>query len=146
MSQPPLSRVVFDTNTVLSTLLFRNGRLAWLRSHWMQSRCLPLLSRETAAELARVFGYQKFGLTASRRAELLGFYLPYCEIVEVRERFSVICRDAKDQMFLDLAHSGRADILVSGDRDLLALAGQASFAIESPEDYRLRILGRDPTR
>jgi uncharacterized protein len=50
-----------------------------------------------------------------------------------------VCRDAKDQPFLDLAQSGGADLLVSGDQDLLQLAGQTTFFIESPEAYRRRI-------
>ena len=44
----------------------------------------------------------------------------------------------KDQLFLDLAQSGKADILVTGDDDLLALAGQTVFVIETPEEYRRR--------
>jgi putative PIN family toxin of toxin-antitoxin system len=110
----------------------------------MEKRCIPFVSRATAAELARVLGYAKFGLTVSRHSELLGLYLPFCEIVEVGESCSLICRDSKDQMFLDLAHCGGADVLVSGDQDLLVLSGQTQFAIESPEAYRLRMLGSEP--
>ncbi len=47
-------RVVFDTTTVVSALLFANGRLAWLRRHWREGECVPLLSAATAAELTRV--------------------------------------------------------------------------------------------
>jgi predicted nucleic acid-binding protein len=63
----------------------------------------------------------------------------YCEAVEVTETCPIQCRDAKDQPFLDLAQSGKANLLVTGDTDLLALAGQTTFVIESPEDYRLRL-------
>jgi len=139
---PELSRVVFDTNTVLSALVFTHGRLIWLRSHWRYGRCIPLLSRETAAELNRVLAYTKFKISPESRLELLGDYLPYCETVEKVETCPIPCRDAKDQLFLDLAHSGSADILVSGDQDLLALAGRTAFVIESPEAYRLRVLGK----
>jgi predicted nucleic acid-binding protein len=37
---------------------------------------------------------------------------------------------------LDLAQSGKADVMVSGDRDLLELAGKTGFRIEAPEVYR----------
>jgi len=47
-----------------------------------------------------------------------------------------VCRDANDQPFLDLALNGHADLLVSGDQDLLALSGQTEFLIETPEAYR----------
>lgn len=99
---------------------------------------MSLLSRATAAELIRVLGYPKFALSADDRRQLLAEYLPYCEIIEPRERCEVVCRDAKDQALLDLAQSGRADLLVSGDEDLLVLVGQTTFVIENPEAYRLR--------
>ena len=133
------TRVVFDTTTVVSALLFANGRLTWLRQHWRESGCVPLISRATTAGLTRVLGYPKFRLSQEDRRELLAEYLPYCEVVELTERCVLICRDANDQPFLDLAQSGRADVLVSGDRDLLAMVGQTTFLIESPEDYRRRV-------
>jgi putative PIN family toxin of toxin-antitoxin system len=132
-------RVVFDTTTVVSALLFADGRLGWLRQHWRGSGCVPLISRTTAAELNRVFRYPKFGLSTDDGQELLAEYLPFCEVVEVAERCAVVCRDAGDQPFLDLAQSGNADLLVSGDQDLLVLAGRTTFLIEAPEDYRRRI-------
>jgi len=61
-----------------------------------------LISRATAAELTRVLGYPKFGLSAGDGRELLAEYLPYCEVVEVAERCAFVCRDASDQAFLDL--------------------------------------------
>ena len=132
-------RVVFDTTTVVSALLFKNGRLAWLRQHWREAGCVPLISRATAAELTRVLHYPKFGLSLDDRRELLAEYLPYCEVIEPTEKCALVCRDANDQPFLDLAQSGRAYLLVSGDQDLLALAGQTTFIIEAPEAYRRRI-------
>ena len=132
-------RAVFDTNTVVSALLFSNGRLAWLRSHWREGGSVPLISRATAAELTRVLGYPKFRLSPEDRLELLGDYLPYCETVEPAERCPAVCRDANDQPLLDLAQSGKADLLVTGDEDLLALAGQTTFLIETPEAYRRSI-------
>jgi putative PIN family toxin of toxin-antitoxin system len=134
-------RVVFDTTTVLSALLFANGRLAWLRQHWREMGCAPLISRATAAELTRVLGYPKFRLSRDDRRELLAEYLPYCEVIELTEECVSVCRDANDQPFLDLAQSGKADLLVSGDQDLLALAGQTTFLIETSEAYRHRISG-----
>ncbi len=131
-------RVVFDTTTVLSALLFANGRLAWLREHWREGNCTPLISRATVSELTRVLAYPKFRLTPDDRQELLADYLPYCEVVEEVEACAVVCRDPKDQPFLDLAQSGNATVLVSGDQDLLVLAGQTSFIIESPSGFALR--------
>ena len=143
MTDPTRLRVVFDTNTVISALVFTGGRLAWLRAHWRERRSIVLVSRATAAELQWVLAYRKLKLSAEYQIELLGDYLSYCETIEVAEICPVRCRDAKDQPFLDLAHCGKADALVTGDEDLLALAGQTVFVIETPEAYRLRITGAE---
>jgi putative PIN family toxin of toxin-antitoxin system len=134
-------RVVFDTNQVVSALSFAGGRLAWLRQHWREGGSVPLASRATAAELTRVLSYPKFRLSPQDRIELLGDYLPYCETVEPAEKCSTACRDPNDQPFLDLAQNGKAGLLITGDQNLLALAGQTAFLIETPEDYRQRIWG-----
>ncbi len=131
--------MVFDTTTVVSALVFAHGRLSWLLRHWQEGACRPLISSATAGELTRVLGYPKFRLSLEDRRELLAHYVPYCEIVEQLTQCPQICRDENDQPFLDLAHSGGAELLVSGDNDLLALAGQTPFLIEAPEAYRLRI-------
>jgi len=146
VTNQPIRRVVFDTNVVLSALLFPNGRLAWLRRHWQEGAALPLISSATARELTRVLAYPKFRLSEPYRIELLALYLPYCESVDLKslsaaERCPIACRDSRDQPLLDLAQAGNADLLVSGDQDLLALAGQTGFGIESPEDYRRRVCG-----
>jgi putative PIN family toxin of toxin-antitoxin system len=135
-------RVVFDTNTVVSALLFATGRLAWLRAHWSDSGCTPLISRATVAELNRVLAYPKFKLSPDDRLELLGDYLPYCTTIEPTEQCVIVCRDPDDQIFLDLAQSGDADVLVSGDHDLLVLAGQTRFLIETPDTYQRSVSSR----
>lgn len=98
-----------------------------------------MISRATAAELMRVLTYPKFKLSVEDRMELLGDYLPYCETVESEERSSIVCRDPHDQLFLDLAYAGHANLLVTGDQDLLVLAGQTPFLIETADAYERRV-------
>jgi putative PIN family toxin of toxin-antitoxin system len=131
--------VVFDTNAVLSALLFTRGRLSWLVGHWQAGECKPLVSRATGAELTRVLAYSRFQLTTNEQLEALSAYLPFCEVVDIVKSCPVICRDPRDQAFLDLAHCGRADLLVTGDEDLLLLAGISEFVIETPDAYRRRM-------
>jgi putative PIN family toxin of toxin-antitoxin system len=143
VSAAAIARVVFDTNVVLSALLFTHGQLSWLVGHWQAGNCVPLISRATAEELTRILSYPKFRLTANEELEALASYIPYCEAVEIVQTCPVLCRDAKEQPFLDLAQSGKADVLVTGDEDLLALAGQTGFVIETPEEYRRRVSGTE---
>ncbi|MFQ5518388.1 MAG: putative toxin-antitoxin system toxin component, PIN family, partial [Mariprofundus sp.] len=70
-------RLVFDTNSVVSALLFEQGRLAWLRLFWQQEEHRPLASRATIQELIRVLAYPKFKLGEQQIQALLADYLPF---------------------------------------------------------------------
>lgn len=128
-------RAVLDTNTVLSALLFANGRLVPLRTAWQSGALKPLLCAQTVAELLRVLTYPKFKLAPEEREELLADYLPYGEVVAPwPHRRPVVprCRDPHDRIFLELAAVGNAQWLVTGDRDLLSLSEQTQFRIMAP--------------
>ena len=135
------ARVVFDTGVIVSALVFASGRLAWLRGEWREGRAVPLVSRPTVEELLRVFAYPKFALAQEERDDLLGDYLPYAEVVAPPKRRPRVprCRDPEDIMFLELAASARADALVTGDGDLLALAPDFAIPILRPEEWRKRL-------
>lgn len=81
----------------------------------------------------------EISLVGGKSARTAGQRYTYCEIFESTTICPRTCRDSKDQPSLDLAHSGKAESLVTGDGDLLALAGQTGFLIEASEPYRLRI-------
>jgi uncharacterized protein len=121
----PPPRVVIDTNLVLSALVF-GGSTAKLRLAWQDDLLTPLASKTTVTELIRVLAYPKFKLTKSEQEDLLADYLPFCETVLMPKILPVIpeCRDPFDSPFLVLALVGKADYLVTGDRDLLCLADQ----------------------
>ena len=61
-----------------------------------------------------------------------------CELVSVTSRITV-CRDAKDNKFLELALDGQADYLITGDADLLSLAKNPApdwkFRIVTPTEF-----------
>ena len=127
-------RVVLDTNTVLSALLFARGRLVPLRTAWRSRVLTPLLCAQTVTELLRVLAYPKFKLTLEEREELLADYLPFGKVVAPwRKRPAIpVCRDKHDRIFLELASIGAAEWLVTGDRDLLSLSGKVKFRIIAP--------------
>jgi putative PIN family toxin of toxin-antitoxin system len=136
-------RVVLDTNVVLSALVFAQGRVAAIRRAWHDARCRPLASHATTAELIRALTYPKFGLSAEDQRQLLADYLPYCIAVRMPPKppKTPACRDPLDVPFLRLAIAGKADLLVTGDHDLLALAGRFSCPIVAPNQL-LDVLGK----
>ena len=117
-------RVVLDTNVVLSALVFGGGVAGRLRGLWQQGAFVPLASTATAHELVRALAYPKFGLSAADQDELLADYLPYTTTVRIPQPPPPVpvCRDPLDAPFMHLAVAGKAHMLVSGDRSLLALA------------------------
>lgn len=116
-------RVVLDTNIVLSALLFGKGRLAWSRQAWQHQQLQPLVCKETVSELLRVLAYPKFMLSAAEQQDLLADFRPYTEVAELSDPWPdlPVCRDGKDQVFLVLAHEAKAELLVTGDADILAM-------------------------
>jgi putative PIN family toxin of toxin-antitoxin system len=135
-------RAVFDTNVVISALVFRR-RLAWLRQAWASGTVIPIVCRETVAELLRVLTYPKFRLDAMEREALLADYLPFADIAILPQpppNLPAAWRDRDDAVFLQLAIASHADLLVSGDADLTVLAGE--YSIASPETLR-QLLGRE---
>ncbi|MBL8540955.1 MAG: putative toxin-antitoxin system toxin component, PIN family [Betaproteobacteria bacterium] len=135
MSRPPA--VVLDTNVVLSALLFGKGRLAGLRQAWQKGHCQPLVSRPTVAEFVRALPYPKFDLSPDDQHELLADYLPFCTTVRMPSAppQTPTCRDPFDRSFLELAVVGKADYLVTGDKDVLALAQRFACSIVTPEQF-----------
>jgi len=134
-------RLVLDTNVLVSALLFRSAPMTWLRAAWQTDSILPLVSRDTVSELLRVLAYPKFSLDAAERDELLADFLPWCETVRIPDPPPVVpeCRDPCDRPFLHLAIVGRADVLVTGDKDLLALAGAFAVPILTPARMKDRL-------
>ena len=130
-------RVVIDTNVVLSALLFKSGAMAPIRDALQRGACVPLVSRETAEELIRVLAYPKFELDTAQQQTILAEYLPHCETLPQPKTRTKLpkCRDEDDQPFLLLAAASGADVLVTGDKDLLALQGQVKFRILSPGEF-----------
>ncbi len=116
-------RVVLDTNCIISTLLFSQQKMAWLRHAWQNEQIIPLASKDTVNKLMRVLAYPKFKLGKDEQALLLADFLPYAATVvidKIPEGLPLI-RDKDDQMFLILAVVGKADALVSGNADILQL-------------------------
>ncbi len=131
-------RVVFDTNVVLSALLFATGQLAWLRQNWRKGVVIPLLTEATILELMTVLAYPKFHLTPDDIEALLADYLPFGHSIHplLEQSDAPRCRDPHDQMFVDLALAGHADYLVTGDKDLLALSGLLFCHVITPAVFR----------
>lgn len=127
-------RVVLDTNVVLSALVFGGGLAGQVRRAWQRGALQPLASTATVLELVRVLAYPKFRLSPQEQEELLADYLPYVQTVRIPQPLPQVpqCRDALNLPFMLLPVAGKAQVLVSGDRDFLAIAGAFEKASGCP--------------
>ncbi len=114
-------RAVFDTNAVISALLFK-GKASRLHSLWKEKAFTVVASGEMVEEYIRVLAYPKFNLT-EREIEIILWeeLIPYIEPVTVAINLKGVCVDPDDDKFLACAESAKADAVVSGDAHLLSL-------------------------
>ncbi len=133
------SRVVLDTNCLVSALIFSRGSFAWLREAWQSRRFIALVSRDTVGELLRVLAYPKFKLTPDEQETLLADFLPYAETVRIDSLHAPLpaIRDPNDLIFLELAAISNADALVSGDADIQAVREQFQVPILTPAEFAI---------
>ena len=117
--------------------------MVWLREAWTHKRIKPLVGRDTLMELVRVLTYPKFGFDAEDTKSALAHYLEHAEMVSrIATRAKMpVCRDPDDRKFLVLAYAAQAAALVTGDRDLLALAPTSRIPILTPEALHQRLAG-----
>ncbi len=130
-------KVVLDTNTVFSALLFNQSKLSQFRILWQGGKIVPLASKATISELIRVLAYPKFKLSSFEQRSFLDEYLPYSQTITKLEALpeAITCRDINDVMFLELALAAKADYLITGDKDLLVLPKMFAFKIITPAEF-----------
>lgn len=134
-------RVVLDTNCLISALLFKDGRLAFLRNAWQRGAITPIVCKETVSELIRVLAYPKFRLSKEDIDTLLAEIIPFAEAQSVKRPTAPVTglNDLDDAVFIHLARQSKVDMLVSGDTHLLRL-NAAGLKIITPADFMPLIL------
>ena len=141
--RPP--RVVIDTPTVLSALLFGGATATRLRRGWRHGYCRPLVCKATSLLLMQALADRTLSLSPEEQQRLLREYLPYALKVRVPEADRAVIQGAPAGVaLLHLAQAGKAHVLVSGDAELLALAGRLPCAVLSLDAF-LTLLQHLPT-
>ena len=131
-------RVVIDTNVLISGLLSSTSTPAQAVERAVTGAQL-VATTPTLRELIEKLLAPKFDryVRRERRDALLQRIAAIVEIVEVLQPVFA-SRDPKDDKFLEAAFNGRADVIVTGDRDLLDLNPFRGIAILTPADYLKR--------
>ena len=128
-------KLVIDTNLWVSRLLLPGGTAGRAVDHGLNWG-IPLVSEATLDELSEVLSRGKFDKYVSRedRQHFLRLLGGIARVVPVTRQI-VACRDPKDDKFLDVALNGEAQLILSGDQDLLELHPFHGVEILRPADF-----------
>ena len=112
-------RVVFDTNILVSALVFPGGRGDAALRRIIAGRDLLVMSRAILDELLDVLS-RKFARDAEELAHVAVFVCELAMVVAPKRRLHIV-QDDPDNRILECALAGRAEAIVTGDKALLAL-------------------------
>lgn len=117
-------RIVLDTNTVFSALLWRGKPyqiLEAVRTSSLQLCASTPMLEELADVLSRPSASKRLALIDRQVHDVLRDYVSVVEIVEPVTLAQPACRDPDDDVVLATALAAHADLIISGDDDLLVL-------------------------
>jgi putative PIN family toxin of toxin-antitoxin system len=137
------ARFVFDTNVLISALLFENGKPGRSLRRALRLGSV-LVSLPVLEELAEVLQRKRFDryVTPEEREGFLQAFVAQARLIEPEESVDS-CRDPKDNKFLELAVAGGARYLVTGDDDLLALNPFRDVAIVTANQFLALTAGEE---
>lgn len=113
-------KLIIDTNLWISFII--SNKLNLLDPFLYTKKAKLLFSEELITELRETVSkprLKKYFKTNDLEEMLLTFE-PFVDLIEV-ESVVTVCRDFKDNFLLSLAKDGKADYLLTGDKDLLEL-------------------------
>lgn len=134
-------KVVLDTNVLLSGLMVPEGTPGRIVAAWNEARFEVALSLEQLAEIGRVLEYPKIRSRLGWDDQQIELFIKQLyirvEVIELGAVSAEVPRDPDDAPILATLAAANADVLVTGDNDLLAVRGQ--YAIEPPAEFVRRL-------
>ncbi len=125
-------RVFLDTNVLASAVATRGICADIFRTTLAEHRLV--IGEAVLSELGPVL-IRKFRVSPDLAEETDGFLRREAEVVEESPPLGIPVRDRDDIAILEEAVAGHADVLVTGDKDLLAVADDAPVRIVSPRGF-----------
>ena len=134
-------KVILDTNLWISFLI--SGNFNEIDKLLEEKRIILISSDELLEEFIDVIQRPKFRNYFSLQdiQQLLNAFDQFGKLVEVNSTVA-ICRDAKDNFLLNLALDGKADYLITGDKDLLVIERIKKTRILTYRDFLNRVKSR----
>ncbi len=130
-------RAIWDTNTLASGAIARQGVIAVLIDGWRHGDFEIVVSEHILTELERALRKPYFAarLNQADREEFLARVREFANIVQIAEPIPSVLPDRADNMVLATAVSARAPYIVSGDRELQGLGSYQNVRIFSAREF-----------
>jgi uncharacterized protein len=100
----------------------------------IENRFSLVTSNPILKELASVLHRPKFKTSEDEIQRIVLALIQSAEVVDVKSSFKVVKRDRKDDAVFNTAYDGKADVIVTGDRDLLELESFKGVRVVSVSD------------
>ena len=130
-------KVVLDTNVLLSGLMFPDGAPGRVVAAWREARFELVISVHQLAEIGRALAYPKIRRILDWEDRHIEQFIRQlyirAQIVDLDEISVEVPADPDDAPILATLVAAKADVLITGDGDLLALRGQ--YAILTPGEF-----------
>lgn len=126
-------RVVFDSNIFVAALIFPQGRAAAAMQRILDGEDVLLISPAVIDEVLRVLA-EKFSRDREELSRVALLLDELAETVRPADRLALLA-DEPDNHILECAMTGKAVVIVTGDKAMLALERVNDIAIISLRDY-----------
>jgi len=129
-------KVVLDVNIFVSFLISHQPPISTILDLWARGELVVCYSAEILEELETALKYPKIReLVSSLETESLMDAIKIMGILVIPAKRIEICRDKKDNKYLEVSLESASKFLISGDKDLLALGEFEGIKIVSPRDF-----------
>jgi putative PIN family toxin of toxin-antitoxin system len=136
-----ISRVVLDSNVIIAGFLF-GGPPARLIEHIVNGTLHGFTSLPILDEVREVLQRPKFGLSPEQALCFVEELYHACTLMKPGRRIRAIKADPDDNMILECASEANADLIISGDLNLLDLGFWEHIQISSPANALREIEGQ----
>lgn len=111
-------RVVFDTNILISGLLYM-GKPKQLIDLTLDGKIELITSVDIINEFRLVIRRDKFKLSKEEQEAFISFIIRLASIIKIKSNFKVVKEDPDDDKIIRTAYDGKVSYIVSGDHHLL---------------------------
>jgi putative PIN family toxin of toxin-antitoxin system len=137
-----MTRVVVDTNLIISAILSPEGKPATILRMVLNAELDLVLSPALLEEISLVLNYEKIrklfikrSVTPQQIKDALQKIVKTAIVVSGKTKVNRIDKDPSDNMLLSCALEGKADFIISGDHHLTDLVSFEGISIVNPDIF-----------